>query len=74
MQWGILRERFAADLVIFNEKEVQDLSTFEKPHAYAKGFTYALVNGQVVIENGKHTGTRSGKALMGPGVTMKRSL
>jgi N-acyl-D-amino-acid deacylase len=62
---GLLREGFAADIVIFNEKEVQDLSTFEKPHAYSKGFQYVIVNGTLVVENGVHLGTRPGKAIRG---------
>jgi N-acyl-D-amino-acid deacylase len=65
---GLLREGFAADIVLFDEKEVQDLSTFEKPHAYSKGFKYVIVNGQLVVENEQHLGTRSGKALTGPGL------
>jgi len=60
---GLLREGMAADIVVFDEKEVIDLSTYEKPHAYSKGFQYVLVNGQVVVEDGKHNGTRSGKTL-----------
>ena len=64
---GFLREGFAADILIFDEKQVQDLSTYEKPHAYSKGFKYVIVNGQVVVENENHLGTRSGKALYGPG-------
>jgi len=68
---GLLREGFAADIVLFDEKEVQDLSTFEKPHAYSKGFKYVIVNGQVVVENEQHLGTRSGKALTGPGTGME---
>lgn len=60
---GLLKEGYAADIVIFDEKEVEDLSTFEKPHAYSKGFNYVIVNGAVVVENGNHLGTRSGKAL-----------
>ncbi|MGZ5189685.1 MAG: N-acyl-D-amino-acid deacylase family protein [Flavisolibacter sp.] len=60
---GLLKEGYAADILIFDEKEVQDLSTFEKPHAYSKGFNYVIVNGSVVVENGNHIGTRSGKAL-----------
>lgn len=60
---GLLREGFAADILIFNEKEVSDLSTFEKPHAYSKGFQYVLVNGKVVVDQGKHNGTRSGQTL-----------
>ena len=67
---GLLKEGMAADIVIFDEKEVQDLSTFEKPHAYSKGFKYVIVNGQLVVENEQHLGTRSGKALMGAGVGM----
>ena len=60
---GLLKEGFAADILIFDEKEVQDLSTFEKPHAYSKGFNYVLVNGAVVVDKGNHLGTKSGKAL-----------
>ncbi|MBC7873202.1 MAG: amidohydrolase family protein, partial [Ferruginibacter sp.] len=64
---GLLREGFAADIVIFNEKEVKDVSTFEKPHAYSKGFYYVLVNGVLTVENEKHLGVRAGKSLYGPG-------
>ena len=71
---GLLRTGMAADIVVFNEKEVQDLSTFEKPHQYAKGFQYVIVNGELVVENGKHTGVRSGKPLYGAGFHANRSL
>ncbi len=64
---GLLKQGMAADIVIFNENEVQDLSTYQQPHAYSKGFKYVLVNGQLVVENEQHLSTRSGKALMGPG-------
>jgi N-acyl-D-amino-acid deacylase len=70
---GLLREGFAADVVIFDENVVADLSTYEKPHAYSKGFHFVIVNGQLVVENEKHLGIRSGKALMGPGTNMKLS-
>ncbi|NTS42402.1 D-aminoacylase [Flavisolibacter sp. BT320] len=60
---GLLREGMAADVVVFDEKEVADLSTYEKPHAYSKGFRYVLVNGVVVVEEGKHNGVRSGKTM-----------
>jgi len=68
---GLIKEGLAADILIFNEKEVQDLSTFEKPHAYSKGFKYVIVNGQVVVEDEKHLGTRRGVALRGSGATAK---
>jgi N-acyl-D-amino-acid deacylase len=60
---GILKEGFAADIVIFNEKEVNDVSTFDKPHAYSKGFHFVIVNGVVTVEDEKHLGVRAGKAL-----------
>ena len=60
---GILREGYAADIVVFDEQKVQDLSTYDKPHQYTTGFTYVLVNGQLTVEEGKHNGTRAGKTL-----------
>ncbi|PZR23590.1 MAG: aminoacylase [Citrobacter freundii] len=62
---GLLKEGFAADIVVFDENTVQDVSTFDKPHAYSKGFHYVLVNGVVTVENEMHTGARAGRSLMG---------
>ncbi len=59
-----------ADMVIFDEAEVNDKASFEKPHQYSIGFKFVLVNGKLVVENGKHTGVRSGKALYGRGFTL----
>jgi N-acyl-D-amino-acid deacylase len=66
---GLLREGYAADIVLFNEKEVKDLSTFDKPHAYSTGFYYVIVNGVLTVDNQHHTGMRAGMALYGPGKT-----
>jgi N-acyl-D-amino-acid deacylase len=46
---------------------VTDRATFEKPHAYSDGFAYVIVNGQVVLENGKLTGKLPGVSVFGPG-------
>jgi len=64
---GMLREGMAADLVVFSETEVIDQSTFSKPHAYSSGFKFVIVNGKLVIEDGRHTGVRNGMVLHGPG-------
>ncbi|MFC5412697.1 amidohydrolase family protein [Larkinella bovis] len=68
---GLLKPGFAADLVIFDEKTVSDKATYDQPHAYSSGFSYVLVNGVPVIENGKHTGKRPGQVLMGKGYVGK---
>jgi N-acyl-D-aspartate/D-glutamate deacylase len=47
---GLIREGFAADLLIFDPKNVQDVADFENPHQYAEGFDWVFVNGQAVIE------------------------
>ena len=62
---GLLREGYAADIVIFDEKEVKDISTYEKPHAYSKGFHFVIVNGVMTVDNEKHTGARAGRPLYG---------
>ncbi len=64
---GLVRPGMWADLVVFDAKTIGDRATFEKPHAYSEGFRYVLVNGEVVIAEGKHTGARPGQVLLGPG-------
>jgi N-acyl-D-amino-acid deacylase len=60
---GLLREGYAADIVVFDADKVQDMSTYDKPHQYSTGFAYVLVNGKLTVEEGKHNGTRSGATL-----------
>jgi len=60
---GLLREGMIADLVIFDEKQVEDASTFEKPHQYSKGFSWVMVNGVITLAAGQHTGARQGEVL-----------
>ncbi|MCH5599759.1 amidohydrolase family protein [Niabella ginsengisoli] len=67
---GLLKENMAADIVIFDEKEVQDQATYKQPHAYSKGFHYIIVNGKLTVDQSKHNGTRAGIALYGPGVNL----
>ena len=50
---GLIREGFAADLLIFDQALVRDTATFEEPHTYAEGFDWVFVNGVAVIEDGE---------------------
>jgi N-acyl-D-amino-acid deacylase len=60
---GVIREGFAADLVLFDPARVGETATFEQPHAYAAGVPHVVVNGVAVVKNGEHTGARPGQIL-----------
>lgn len=62
---GRLKEGNYADICIFYYENVRDNATYVQPHQYPDGIEYILVNGQVVIENGEHTGKLPGKVIRG---------
>jgi N-acyl-D-amino-acid deacylase len=64
---GLIKEGCWADVVVFDFDKIQDESTYERPFVPPTGIDYVLVNGQVVIEKGKHTGAKSGMVIYGPG-------
>ena len=64
---GELRESYFADIVIFDPASIQDHATFDDPHQYATGMEYVLVNGEIVIDEGEHSGALPGQGVRGPG-------
>jgi N-acyl-D-amino-acid deacylase len=58
-----VREQYAADLVVFDPALVNDRATFERPHAYAAGIPFVLVNGELVVRGGDVTRARPGQVL-----------
>ena len=60
---GKIQMGYSADLVIFDEKSVKDSATYEDPHQYPVGIEYVLVNGQIVIDTGEHSGNLPGRIL-----------
>ncbi len=64
---GLIKEGMWADVVIFDYDKIQDHATYEYPFRTPTGIDFVMVNGQVVIENGKHTGAKPGKVIYGPG-------
>lgn len=60
---GLLRPGMAADVTVFDPERVIDKSTYTEPFHYSEGIEYVIVNGQVVLDRGKHTGAKPGKAL-----------
>ncbi len=52
-----------ADIVVFDPSLIRDLSTFTSPHQYPQGLPHVMVNGELAIRDGDHTGARSGAVL-----------
>ncbi|HEU5452102.1 MAG TPA: amidohydrolase family protein, partial [Terriglobales bacterium] len=68
---GLLATGYKADVVVFDPDTVADKATFDNPHQYAVGVKYVVVNGKVVIDDGRHTGARPGQAIYGAGRTQR---
>ena len=68
---GLITEGYFADVAIFDADEIIDRASFEQPHQYATGMKFVLVNGELVVEDGVHTGSRPGRILHGPGYTAR---
>ncbi|MHC5064330.1 MAG: N-acyl-D-amino-acid deacylase family protein [Planctomycetota bacterium] len=60
---GELRKGAFADICIFDPETVADRATYEDPLARPQGMRFVIVNGAVVIEDGKHQGIRPGMVL-----------
>ena len=60
---GLLAAGNFADITIFDPDRVIDRSTYTEPFAYNEGIEYVIVNGQIVVERGRHTGAMPGRAL-----------
>ncbi|GLZ36078.1 N-acyl-D-amino-acid deacylase [Lentzea sp. NBRC 105346] len=60
---GLVREGFAADLVLFDPETVADTATFDEPRQRAIGIPHVFVNGVPVIDDGTATGALPGHSL-----------
>lgn len=60
---GLIKEGFAADLLIFDPQIVTDRATFEEPHRYAEGFDWVFVNGVEVIRNSVKNSALPGRVI-----------
>ena len=69
---GLIKEGLAADLVIFDPATVADRATFTDPFQYPVGIPTVVVNGRVVLDQGRHTGERPGVVIHGKGTAASR--
>jgi N-acyl-D-aspartate/D-glutamate deacylase len=64
---GRIRAGADADLTLFDPSRVIDRSTYKEPAQYSDGIQYVLVNGQLVVKEGRlEDGVLPGQAVRGP--------
>ena len=63
---GVLRQGCWADVAVFDPARIADHATYDDPHQYATGVSTVLVNGEVVVDGGDHTGALPGRVLRRP--------
>jgi N-acyl-D-amino-acid deacylase len=62
---GVIREGLRADITIFDYDRIADGATWDQPTAAPTGVDYVVVNGEVTLAEGVHTGARAGQVLRG---------
>ncbi len=60
---GRLQSGYAADITIFDPETISDRSTWTQPQLFSEGVHHVLVNGILVLREGKLTGEAPGQAL-----------
>ena len=65
---GQIKEGFFADITIFDFDTILDKGTFTEPVQYPQGIRHVLVNGEIAVQNGQHTGILAGKVIKHKGV------
>ena len=63
---GAIHVGYFADLIVFDELDIADKSTFDKPEELATGMKYVIVNGRVAVKDGRPTRILAGRALRQP--------
>jgi N-acyl-D-amino-acid deacylase len=62
-QRGLLKEGYAADIVIFDPDMITEKTTYAHPHQLSGGMRHVLVNGIHTLNEGKHTPLHGGRFL-----------
>ena len=61
---GLVREGWAADLLVFDPEEVRDAADFEQPHRLAEGVRAVWVNGSTAWRAGEQSSTAGNGKLL----------
>jgi N-acyl-D-aspartate/D-glutamate deacylase len=58
---GSVEKGKMADLIVFDGEKITDRSSESNPFQYAEGVEWVLVNGEIVLQEGKFNGKREGR-------------
>lgn len=61
---GVIKEGNYADIIIFHPENVQANSDFRNIKRLSSGMSYVLINGEIAIDEGKHTSKLAGKSIL----------
>lgn len=51
---GLLKEGYFADITVFDPDKIQDKATYKYPKQYTVGMKNVMINGKLVLDDGKH--------------------
>jgi N-acyl-D-amino-acid deacylase len=68
---GLVRQGFAADLLVFDVARLRDRATYDAPHQLSEGMVHVVVNGRFAVRDGKLTGVLAGVPLVRGGRAYK---
>ncbi len=60
---GLLRQGFAADLVVFDPGRVIDKADYSDPVRFPDGMEHVMVNGNMLVRNKVHQHRKAGKVI-----------
>jgi len=60
---GLLKVGYDADIVVFNPDTIKDNADFENPRALSEGIEMMMVNGKIILKEGKISKEKPGKTI-----------
>ncbi|HAI74148.1 MAG TPA: hypothetical protein DCS28_01140 [Candidatus Moranbacteria bacterium] len=60
---GKIKEKYFADIIMFDYDKIESSATMENPYQYSKGIELVAINGEIVLADGKYNGNRNGRVI-----------
>ena len=60
---GKIEEQYFADIAIINQDKLRDSATTDNPYQYSRGIEFLIINGKLVVSEGKYNGKRAGRVI-----------